>query len=66
MENKTSAKSLRHRLRPLEKASAGKKTGSPAEASAKMRKYLKYAIGEIVLYQLIFQMLYKYFRTKWL
>ena len=31
------------------KASAGKKTGSSAEASAKAGKYLKYAIGEIIL-----------------
>ena len=30
------------------KASAGKKTGSSAEASAKAGKYLNYAIGEMV------------------
>ena len=32
-----------------EKASSVRKTGSPAEASAKTGRYLKYAIGEIVL-----------------
>ena len=38
MENQTSAK-----------ASAGRKTDAPAEAGAKAGKYLKYAIGEILL-----------------